>query len=317
MKYYKLLIAILSFTLLTANAQQEPIYSQYMFNPTIINPAYCGIYDMVSATAFHRKQFLGLDAGEPQTYSFNAHSSLPLDKMGAGISFSRDLIGINITHKFEILYSYSLDLGNDKISIGMSSGFNQFITDPNNQIVANTESDPYFISSRISSTKPGFGIGAMYLAEKFFVGISVPSMFNRTIQEGENTFKTVNRHTFVSAGYIIEPSTDIKIKPSFLIRHVAGSPVTYDINCSVLLWQNLWTGLSFRKLNTIVLMGQMQITDALKAGVSLDFAGSQGGIVKEVAGFRVGDITGVTALELMVNYNFGLFGSQAVQTTVY
>ena len=316
MKHYKLIIALISFSFFNASAQQEPLYSQYMFNPTIINPAYCGIYDMVSATAFYREQFLGIKGGEPKTFAFNAHSSLPLDKMGAGITFLKDEIGINKTNKFELIYSYRLDIGDNKLSIGMNTGFNQFITDPNGKIEANKTEDEYYIASRVSAIKPAFGIGLMYLADKYFVGASIPSMFNRTISEGDNSFKTVNRHIFVTAGYVIEPNASLKIKPSFLIRHVDGSPISIDLNASVLLYQNLWTGLSFRKFNTVALMAQLQITDALKAGLSMDFPIGNN-TVNKVAGFDKLGFTGLSAIELMTNFNFGLLDSQAVQTTVY
>lgn len=316
MKHYKLIIALISFSFFNASAQQEPLYSQYMFNPTIINPAYCGIYDMVSATAFYRRQYVGLQDGEPTTFAFNAHSTLPLDKMGAGITFLRDQIGINKTNKLELIYSYRLDIGDNKLSIGMNTGFNQFITDPNGKIEANNTEDPYYIQSRVSSIKPAFGIGIMYLADKYFVGASMPSMFNRTISEGDNSFKTVNRHLFITGGIVIEASSSLKIKPSFLIRQVSGSPLSLDLNASVLLYQNLWAGLSFRKLNTLALMGQLQITDALKAGLSMDFPIFDSPI-NEVTSFKKLGVTGLSAIELMLNINFAYFDSQAVQTTVY
>ena len=316
MKYYSLIFSFIFVFTFNTKAQQEPVYSQYMFNPTIINPAYCGIYDMVSATTLYRRQYLGLSSGEPNTFAFNAHTSLPINKMGAGITFVKDEIGINKTNKLEVIYSYRLDLGNNKLSFGMTAGFNQFISDPNGKLEANKIDDPFYISSRVSSTKPAFGIGAMYLSEKYFVGISVPSLKTQTIDEGENAYKSVKRHYFATAGYVIESSSSLKIKPSFLIRYVEGTPVSFDLNASVLLYQNLWTGLSFRKLNTLALMGQLQITDAVKVGASLDFALGNNAI-KEVAAFEQVGFTGVSAFELMANFNFGLFDSQAVQTTVY
>lgn len=295
--------------------QQEPVYSQYMFNPTVMNPAYCGIYDMVSATAVYRAQYLGLGAGRPQTMTFNAHSSLPLDKMGGGVTFVRDVIGINVVNKFELLYSYRLDIGDNRLSMGMSTGFGNYISDPSRGLTAKSEDDPYFISQRASAFKPSFGFGAMYLAEDFFVGVSAPSMFNQSISEGDDAVKINKRHMYATGGYVLRLANEMVFKPSLLVRYVDGSPISFDLNASVLMYQNLWAGLSFRKLNTVVLMGQLQVTDAMKLGASFDF--SSNSTIKEVAALNKMGFTGVSAFELMANFNFGLFDTQAVQTSVY
>ncbi len=306
----KILISIALAVSSIVFGQQEPVYSQYMFNPTVMNPAYCGIYDMVSATAVYRSQYLGVGAGRPQTMTFNAHTSLPLDKMGAGVTFIRDAIGINVVNKFELLYSYRLDIGDSRLSMGVSTGFGNYITDPSRGLTARSEDDPNFINERASAFRPTFGVGAMYLSDDFFAGISAPAMFNHTVTETENSQKISKRHMYATAGYILRLDNEIIIKPSVLVRYVEGAPVSFDLNGSILFYQNLWAGLSLRKFNTIVLMGQLQVTDAMKVGASFDFPSN--GTIKQVSQWGL-----VSAFELMANFNFGVFDTQAVQTSVY
>ena len=75
-----------------------------MFTPMVLNPAYAGFHDMVSATGSYREQWRKMEGG-PQTTLFNIHSSLPMDKMGAGLTIVRDAFGIAGNTSFAVVKS--------------------------------------------------------------------------------------------------------------------------------------------------------------------------------------------------------------------
>ncbi len=53
-----LLILLGSFS---ASAQQDPQYTQYMYNTEVVNPAYAGSRDALSFGLLYRTQWVGLD----------------------------------------------------------------------------------------------------------------------------------------------------------------------------------------------------------------------------------------------------------------
>jgi len=65
-----------TFTFLLASisvfSQQDPLYSQYMLNPLVINPAYAGLNNNLNIMAGYRTQWTGFD-GHPQTVNATAH----------------------------------------------------------------------------------------------------------------------------------------------------------------------------------------------------------------------------------------------------
>ncbi|MBF4986343.1 type IX secretion system membrane protein PorP/SprF, partial [Nonlabens mediterrranea] len=72
----KLLTVILLFAFAKAvTAQQDPQYTQYMYNPITINPAYAGNRGVMSVVGLHRSQWVGLD-GAPRTQSLSLHTPI-------------------------------------------------------------------------------------------------------------------------------------------------------------------------------------------------------------------------------------------------
>jgi type IX secretion system PorP/SprF family membrane protein len=63
-------------------AQQDPLYSQYVLNPLLINPAYSGMTKDLNASVTFRRQWVGFD-GSPTTANANAHMALGKNRMGA------------------------------------------------------------------------------------------------------------------------------------------------------------------------------------------------------------------------------------------
>lgn len=315
-------ITIISFLSLAfiSNAQQDPLYSQYMFNPMVLNPAYAGIYEMGMATTTGRQQWTGID-GSPTTLAANFHTALPIPKMGAGITVARESYGITTNTEIQAAFAYHLRLKEDKLNFGVLGSFNRYNIDySSDKLNTNPEfaSDPNIDqTSSIIESSPNFGFGAMYTAKRYFVGVSVPKIVSVNIED-ENTSSSLNflRHYYLTGGYIIKLSSGAIIKPSALVRIPSGAantPTNIDLNGSVLLKEKLWLGTSFRTstkgqiLSSVVLMAQIQLNDFIKFGYSMDTY--TGGELLRASKFATH--------EVMLNINFPVFGSQAVQEILY
>ena len=112
-----LLLAILSTEFITA--QQDPQYTQYMYNMNVVNPAYAGSKESLSLTALYRKQWSGFD-GAPETFTFSAHAPFG-DKVGLGLSAIKDELGPVSETNVYADFSYTLEIGgNTKVALGLS-----------------------------------------------------------------------------------------------------------------------------------------------------------------------------------------------------
>ena len=87
-----LLWSVALFSLTDANAQQEPLYTQYMFNTISVNPGYTGTRNALNMVFLSRLQWVGLE-GAPRTNTFSMHTPILNQKMGVGFSVVDDNIG--------------------------------------------------------------------------------------------------------------------------------------------------------------------------------------------------------------------------------
>ncbi len=281
-------------------AQQDALYSQYMQNPLTINPAYTGIYNMFSATAISRWQWVGMD-GAPQTNILTAHSSIANNKLGVGAIILNDRFGISNNTEAQATLAYKIRLSDseDKVlSFGMQGGLINYNFNYADLRLKDGE-DPNFANARLSSTQPNVGAGVFYKGEKWFAGLSVPKMLNSSFDDGRTSDTQYKRHFFLTAGYLVDFTT-VQFKPSFLLRYVNGAPVSVDLNASFLIKDILWLGASFRYLNSTVFMAQIQLTDMLRLGYALDLPATS--VIKTSYGSH----------ELMLNIDLKLLKSHDI-----
>ena len=175
MRKIYLLHIILLFTAINSKAQQATMYTQYMFNGLAINPAYAGYDGMLSLTALGRIQTLGLE-GSPNTQSFTAHTPIVNNKIGVGIQFFHEQIGVTDQTGIYASYSYKIHMDKFILSFGLQAGVNFYKTNYTGLIIFNP-TDPVF-SEDTRSVTPNFGAGAILSSERLFIGISMPQMLS-------------------------------------------------------------------------------------------------------------------------------------------
>ena len=249
---------------MAAVAQQDPLYSQYINNPIVLNPAYAGLTNNLNTAVSYRQQWAGFE-GSPKTYNANGHISLFDNKMGAGLMLISDKIGYTTTNEVLGSYSYRIRVTEDKIlSFGLQAGMVNYQLD-NKKLNLQDPTDPLFQGS-ISETKPSFGAGVILKNERFFVGLSVPRMLKSTLQTAglQNTLYT--QHIYLMGSYIFFLTERLRLKPSVLVKKVSGAPASVDLNAALIFFENYSAGLLTRNFNTYGLFLHAYIGNSFRVG---------------------------------------------------
>jgi len=268
-KYFFItLMLMLAFSVQKIQAQQDPQYTQYMYNMNVINPAYAGSKESFSLTALYRNQWTGLE-GNPVTYTFSAHSPIG-KKVGLGLSAIKDELGpVSETNLFAD-FSYTLQLSpKTKLALGLKAGvtFHDVglasleLQDPN---------DPFF-SQDINNSYPNIGAGAFLYGEKFYVGLSVPNML-KSVHLDENGLKygSETNHYFATTGYVFQLSENVKLKPSTMVKSAFDTPVFFDVNLNALFYEKFELGASYRFDDSFSGLVGFQITPNIRVGYAYD-----------------------------------------------
>jgi type IX secretion system PorP/SprF family membrane protein len=251
-----------------ALAQQQVMFTQYMFNSLAINPAYAGSHESLSMSALARTQWTGLD-GAPQTQTFSVHSPIRHQRMALGAMFMHDKIGVTNQNGAYVMYAYRIPTSEKgRLAFGLQGGFSTY----NAQFSKVSITDPKFASD-IRLTHPSIGFGMYYNTDRFYAGLSIPQInqsdLDRTNPDSDS--KLV-RHYFLTAGYVFDINPALKLKPNILVKSVGGAPVQLDLNVNLLIQDVLWVGASWRSFDSIDALLQFQISEQLQIGYSFDFA---------------------------------------------
>jgi type IX secretion system PorP/SprF family membrane protein len=277
--YLTLIILILLGTF-SSNAQQDPQYTQYMYNTQIVNPAYAGSRDALSFGLLLRTQWVGLD-GAPKTGTFTIDSPIGvLENMGLGLSIVVDEIGPATESNINVDYSYSINTSeNAELSFGLKAGLDILDVDFNKLNLNPDTPDPRFESGNVDNKlQPQIGAGLYYNTDKFYAGLSVPnflttkhfdenSIANATVE----TTPSERLHYFLIAGYVFDLSDNLKFKPAFLGKVVSGSPLQADFSANFLINEKFTIGAAYRWSAAFSAMVGFQVSDPLFIGFGYDY----------------------------------------------
>jgi type IX secretion system PorP/SprF family membrane protein len=282
LKNFRLYVAFLCLVGTTAQlqAQQEALYSMYMFNGLVINPAYAGSHSAPTVTAQIREQWAGFQ-GAPSSQNITAHMPLPFTRTSLGFMISNDKVGVTGQTGLQGIYAYRVPMGKGQLSMGLQGGitiYNSELTSLN--IVSggnNADIDPSFAQDMSSGILPNFGAGLYYHTSNYYVGFSIPHLINNSLENINELMSVVQeRHYFLSAGYVFDVGLHIKVKPNVLVKAVPGAPFQTDFNTNVLLKELIWIGASYRTSGTAAAIMEINITKEMSFGYAYDFAISEG-----------------------------------------
>lgn len=249
-------------------AQQDPQYTQYMYNMNVVNPAYAGSKESLSLTGLYRKQWSSFD-GAPETFTLSIHSPVG-ERVGLGFSAIRDEIyPVKETNVYAD-FSYTIDLSASlKLALGIKAGFTFHdvgLTD----LSLIHPGDPFF-SENIDKTYPNVGAGAFLYADNFYLGVSAPN-FIKSVHLDENGLKygSEELHYFATAGYIFEINDNFKLKPSVMVKSTFDSPVSFDANLNALFFDRFEIGGSYRYDDSFSGVVGFQLTPMFRVGYAYD-----------------------------------------------
>ncbi len=274
---HRLLILALFVLTGSAMAQQRPVQSLYMFDPILINPAYAGTQVQLSGTAIYRNQWVNLD-GAPKTLTASIHSGFYKAKMGLGIIFANDQIGIHNDASFYGIYSYKISLTKTSaISFGLQGGFNNLRSDYN-KLYLKTPGDPN-LAGVLTKFNPNIGTGVFYRNKTFYIGVSSPQLIRNKVFDVESDPTAVSlsrqeRYYYMLTGATLKVSNQVKLFPSILARFQDKAPVSFDLNTTVVLYDVVGLGVSYRLEEGVVGLFELQINQNFHVGYAYDFTQS-------------------------------------------
>ncbi|MEP0479763.1 MAG: type IX secretion system membrane protein PorP/SprF [Nonlabens sp.] len=272
----KLLTCLLLFAFAKAvTAQQDPQYSQYTFNPIVVNPAYAGNRGVASIVGLHRSQWVGLD-GAPRTQTLSFHTPISNSRVGLGLSIVNDEIGPSDETYVAADFSYTIPVGDDaRLSFGLKGGIHVLNVDFTKLNIFNT-GDPRLTDNVDNKLSPTVGLGLYYHTEKFYMGLSAPNLlqtdhFDESNDSGSSTYIARERiHYFATAGYVLDLNDDIKFKPSTLVKVVQGAPLQVDLSANFLFNEKLTLGAAYRWSAAVTGLVGFQLSDQMMIGFAYD-----------------------------------------------
>jgi type IX secretion system PorP/SprF family membrane protein len=325
-----LLVGALSVSFQTF-AQQEAMFSQYMFNTLAINPAYAGSRDVLSLTTLGRYQWVGVE-GAPKTFTFSMDSPIKNEKMGLGLQVTRDEVGLQKNTGLYITYAYRVKVGpRSTLSFGVQGGATNVrwalsdaknLTNPNDYIFLGANDQ--------NNILPNVG-GGIYLSnDKGYISISCPQIMQNAISkftpiDGKSTAGKTQRHYYAMMGFVIGKGS-FKIKPSTMVRYTDGAPLGIDGNVNFWIKDKISFGVSGR-ISQFQAMGQdskslfdaaigmieLQLTPQFKLGYSYDFSSNK---LNDVEKTGINRFLGIPTHEILLRYEFG-FGKDKILTPRY
>lgn len=275
---YQNILALLSIALLSlqSTAQQDPQFTQYMYNMSVINPAYATAEEgILNLGGLYRTQWVGVE-GAPRTGTFFAHNPIT-ERIEAGISFTNDNIGdiVNENNIFADV-AYVLPVGlESKISFGVKAGVRMFDANFDGLVLqSGPASGDNAFNENVNRAFPNLGIGAFFFTDNYYLGLSAPNMLSTKHLENENGIKATgveSMHFFFTGGYVFDINENLKLKPAFMGRAVKGAPLALDITANVLIHEKLEAGLGYRLDDAVSALVNFRITPELRIGYAYDY----------------------------------------------
>jgi type IX secretion system PorP/SprF family membrane protein len=253
--------------------QLFPLSDHYVYNTLVINPAFAGCHDALSATISYRDQWVGFKDA-PKSYMLSIHTPIYNDRIGLGLLIDKNSIGIFKETSFIGNYAYRMELFDGKLALGLGFG----ITAYNiawNKLAATDADDVLLMNNPTSAVLPAFSLGAYYYTRKYFIGISLPLLLSHEIDQSTGKYKIRNNFSgynyFFIGGYEVGISPHVKLLPSILIKYHPENKIQIDYNAQINLKDRIWIGIGYRNKNMLIGMFQCQINYQLRMAYSYDF----------------------------------------------
>ncbi|MBL4746267.1 MAG: type IX secretion system membrane protein PorP/SprF [Flavobacteriaceae bacterium] len=268
------LVAILTISTGSLQAQQDPQYTQYMYNTMSVNPAYAGTSGVFRIIGLHRSQWVNLE-GAPKTQTLGVDTSLG-KRTGLGINIINDIRGPARETYFDANFSYTIPTGvHTSLSFGLKAGARLFNVDFSKG-TSEQQGDPN-LQNIDSKILPSFGAG-IYLHHdtKWYLGLSVPNVLTSDYYN-DNLQRVAEEqlHFFLIGAYVFDLTDAVKFKPAFLGKAVNGAPLSVDFSANFLIHNRLTLGVAYRWDDAVSALAGIQVNQGLFIGYGYDYTTSE------------------------------------------
>ena len=272
--FFASILALLS--IIDVKAQQDPHYTQYMYNMNVINPAYAGSKENLAIGLLFRKQWVEIEDA-PTTFTATGHS--PIGKnVGLGLSVISDRIGPVEENNIYGDFSYTLNLGGEhRLALGLKAGVTLQKIGLNSEIAASlpVPTDGAF-AENTSNANLNIGTGIFYYTNKYYLAFSIPNMLKANhldyngVQYGNDI-----QHYFLTGGYVFDLTPRLKFKPFFMVKSAFNAPTSFDISTNFLMFDKLELGVSYRNQDAVSGLINFKINDGIRIGYAYDYITSR------------------------------------------
>ena len=264
----KIIILILAvISVITVSAQQDPQFTQNMFNKLANNPGFAGSRGGIATSILHRSQWMGFE-GAPTTQNFSVDAELPFLFGGVGLNVVKDNIADFSNLGLQASYAYRTELGVGQIGMGMSVGMFQSGLDGAN-LNADEANDNAIPLSNVSGSKLDIGAGIYYNTQDVYVGLSSSHMTEPIVEWSDGTQNPLARHYFLIAGYYHELNSLLSLNPSIYLKS-DGATSQLDINTNLIYNNKMWGGVSYRLDEGLSLLAGMNVNEDFRFGLAYD-----------------------------------------------
>jgi type IX secretion system PorP/SprF family membrane protein len=251
-------------------AQQNPHYTQYMYNMNVINPAYAGSKESISFGALYRKQWVNIEDA-PNSFTFSGHAPTAKN-VGLGLSFISDKIGPVTEQNVYGDFSYTLKLDDThRLALGIKAGVSFHKVGLRD--IQSTLPDPSegIFGEDINDASLNLGAGAFYYTDKYYVALSVPNLMKSAhLDYNGREYGSDVSHYFLTAGYVFDINYYLKFKPSFMLKSAFNVSPSLDVNANFLYIDKIEVGASYRLEDSVGGMVNFAITPELRIGYAYD-----------------------------------------------
>lgn len=271
----KIVLVFILFLNFSAFAQQDELFSQYMFNKLLINPAYAGSREVFTVDVLSRYQWVGID-GAPNTTSVAFHTLTANKRVGLGAYIYSDDIGPTTDLDMMLTYSYRVQTRKGWFSFGLQGGikYSDFDWDEINTQYSDVLYDPDDVRKMVFDVN----FGVYYQTSRFFAGLSSKQLLENeygsfdvvTTESSYTSFELLSRHFYGMTGFAIPINDKMTFRPSTMARYVENAPFQMDFNASIIFNDIFWVGVSYRTSNAVVFLTEFQIAKTWRLGYSFD-----------------------------------------------
>lgn len=250
--------------------QQDPQYTQYMYNHSNINPAYAGSREGVNIFGLYRTQWVGLE-GAPKTATISVNTPLGESGLGLGVNFTNDHLGVMDDNTLSIDLSYAIDLNyNYKLAFGLKGAANLLDVNYSKLSIYNP-TDPVAEEDIKNEFTPNIGAGLFLYSDKAYVGLSAPNLLTRTRYD-DNDVQTLRQkmHLYLTGGYVFDLNPNLKFKPATMIKMEQGSPLQVDVSANFMFVDKFTVGAAYRWDASVSGMVGFQVSEGVFVGYSYD-----------------------------------------------